>query len=123
MIKVLIVDDTSFMRLMLKDIFTAIGMEVVAEGSNGVEAVLLYKKLRPELVIMDITMPVMDGITALVRIMKIDPHAKVIMCSALEQQSMVLDAIRAGAKDFIVKPFNKDRVVEAIHRIVQLHSD
>jgi two-component system chemotaxis response regulator CheY len=122
MAQVMIVDDAAFTRLMLRDIFAANGIEVVAEASNGVEAVLLFKKLRPDLVIMDISMPEMDGLAALVRIRKIDLHAKVVMCTALEQHSMVLDAIKAGAKDFIVKPFNKDRIVETIHRFLHVHS-
>jgi two-component system chemotaxis response regulator CheY len=122
MAQVMIVDDAAFTRLMLRDIIAANGIEVVAEASNGVEAVLLFKKLRPDLVIMDIAMPEMDGLAALVRIMKIDPHAMVVMCTALEQHSMALDAIKAGAKDFIVKPFNKDRIVEIIHRFLHIRS-
>lgn len=122
MVQVMIVDDAAFTRLMLRDIFAANGIEVVAEASNGVEAVHLFKKFRPDLVFMDIAMPEMDGLAALARIMKIDPHATVVMCTALELHSMVLDAIKAGAKDFIIKPFNKDRIVESIHRLLHTHS-
>jgi two-component system chemotaxis response regulator CheY len=122
MAQVMIVDDAAFTRLMLRDIIIANGMEIAAEASNGVEAVQLFKKLRPGLVMMDIAMPEMDGIAALARIIKIDPNAKVVMCSALVQQSMVLDAIKAGAKDFIVKPFNKERIVETIHRFLHTQS-
>jgi len=111
---IMVVDDAAFMRLMLKDMLKEAGFEVVAEAANGIEAVQYYKKLMPDLVTMDITMPEMDGITALVEIKKYDPKAKVIMCSAMGQQRMVLDAIHAGAKDFLVKPFQKERVIEAI---------
>ncbi|ASW43134.1 response regulator [Clostridium isatidis] len=118
MTRVLIVDDASFMRMMIKDILQKNGFEVVAEGSNGVEAVELYKKERPDIVTMDITMPDMDGIEAVKQIRAFDPNAKIIMCSAMGQQSMVMDAIKSGAKDFIVKPFQADRVLEAIRKVV-----
>ncbi|MFD1735826.1 response regulator [Bacillus salitolerans] len=112
--KILIVDDAAFMRMMIKDILSKNGYEVVGEAADGVQAVEQYKEFSPDLVTMDITMPEMDGITALKEIKKINPNAKVIMCSAMGQQAMVIDAIQAGAKDFIVKPFQADRVLEAI---------
>lgn len=118
MAKILIVDDAAFMRMMIKDILTKNGYEVVAEAANGVEAVELYKSHQPDLVTMDITMPEMDGIEAVKQIKSVNPAAKVIMCSAMGQQSMVMDAIKAGANDFIVKPFQADRVLEAVKKIV-----
>ena len=118
MTKVLIVDDAAFMRMMIKDILQKNGIEVVGEASNGIEAVNLYKKERPDVVTMDITMPDMDGIEAVKEIKVFDPSAKIIMCSAMGQQSMVMDAIKSGAKDFIVKPFQADRVLEAIRKVV-----
>ena len=118
MAKILIVDDAAFMRMMIKDILTKNGYEVVAEAANGVEAVELYKSHQPDLVTMDITMPEMDGIEAVKQIKAVNPAAKVIMCSAMGQQSMVMDAIKAGANYFIVKPFQADRVLEAVKKIV-----
>jgi two-component system chemotaxis response regulator CheY len=112
--KILIVDDAAFMRMMIKDILSKNGYEVVGEAADGVQAVEQYQEHQPDLVTMDITMPEMDGITALKEIKKLNPNAKVIMCSAMGQQAMVIDAIQAGAKDFIVKPFQADRVLEAI---------
>lgn len=114
--RVLIVDDAAFMRMMIKDILTKNGFEVVGEASDGAQAVEKFKELHPDLVTMDITMPEMDGIAALKEIKQIDGSAKVIMCSAMGQQAMVIDAIQAGAKDFIVKPFQADRVIEAIKK-------
>lgn len=114
--RILIVDDAAFMRMMIKDILIKNNFEVVGEASDGVQAVEKYMELLPDLVTMDITMPEMDGITALKQIKENDPSAKVIMCSAMGQQAMVIDAIQAGAKDFIVKPFQADRVVEAIQK-------
>ncbi len=114
--KILIVDDAAFMRMMIKDILTKNGYEIAGEAQDGREAVEKYKELEPDLVTMDITMPEMDGITALKEIKQIDPDAVVIMCSAMGQQAMVIDAIQAGAKDFIVKPFQADRVLEAIEK-------
>ena len=118
MAKILIVDDAAFMRMMIKDILTKNGYEVVGEAANGIQAVELYKAHNPDLVTMDITMPEMDGIEAVKQIKAINPAAKVIMCSAMGQQSMVMDAIKAGASDFIVKPFQADRVLEAVKKIV-----
>lgn len=117
MAKVLIADDAAFMRAMLKDILIQGGYEVAAEASTGEEAFNFYKKLRPDFVTMDITMPKMDGLTALRKIMAIDPGAKVIMCSAMGQQSMVIESIQSGAKDFIVKPFQPQRILDALSKI------
>lgn len=114
--RILIVDDAAFMRMMIKDILVKNGFEVVAEASDGREAIEKYQEYKPDLVTMDITMPEMDGITSLKKIRELDPQAKVIMCSAMGQQAMVIDAIQAGAKDFIVKPFQNDRVIEAINK-------
>ncbi|WP_142414784.1 response regulator [Hathewaya massiliensis] len=116
--KVLIVDDAAFMRMMIKDILEKNGFDVVGEANNGLKAVELYKAEKPDVVTMDITMPDMDGIEAVKAIREMDPAAKVIMCSAMGQQTMVMDAIKAGAKDFIVKPFQADRVLEAIKKVV-----
>ncbi|MCC5909808.1 MAG: response regulator [Clostridiaceae bacterium] len=114
--KILIVDDAAFMRMMVKDVLTKNGFEVIGEAENGAKAVDKYKELKPELTIMDITMPEMDGIEAVKEIKKIDADAKVIMCSAMGQQAMVIEAIQAGAKDFIVKPFQAERVIEAVKK-------
>jgi two-component system chemotaxis response regulator CheY len=119
MAKVLIVDDAAFMRMMLKDILTKNGFEVAGEAQNGLLALEFYKNEKPDLVTMDITMPEMDGIQALKQIKGIDPTAKVIMCSAMGQQSMVMEAIKSGARDFIVKPFQPDRVLEAIKKVLE----
>ncbi|MCI1943971.1 response regulator [Clostridium luticellarii] len=118
MAKILIVDDAAFMRMMIKDILEKNGFEIVGEANNGIKAVELYKKESPDVVTMDITMPDMDGIEAVKQIKAMDPAAKVIMCSAMGQQTMVMDAIKAGARDFIVKPFQPDRVLEAINKVV-----
>lgn len=113
---ILIVDDASFMRMMIKDILTKNGFEVVGEAENGAKSIERYKELDPELVVMDITMPEMDGIQAVKEIKKINSEARIVMCSAMGQQAMVIEAIQAGAKDFIVKPFQADRVVEAVKK-------
>lgn len=115
---ILIVDDAAFMRMMIKDILSKNGFNVVGEAQDGSQAVEKYKELSPDLVTMDITMPGMDGISALKEIKQLNSDAKVIMCSAMGQQAMVIDAIQAGAKDFIVKPFQADRVVEAIQKVL-----
>ena len=114
--KILIVDDAAFMRMMIKDILTKNGYEVVGEAADGIQAVEKYNELKPDLVTMDITMPEKDGIAALKEIKAANPGATIIMCSAMGQQAMVIDAIQAGAKDFIVKPFQADRVIEAIQK-------
>lgn len=114
--KVLLVDDAAFMRMILKNILTTHNISVVGEATNGKEAVEMYSALKPDMVTMDITMPEMDGIQALKKIKELDPAATIIMCSAMGQQAMVVEAIQAGAKDFIVKPFQEDRVLEAINK-------
>ena len=117
--RILVVDDAAFMRMMIKNILSKSGYDIVGEAENGVQAVAKFKELKPELVTMDITMPEMDGITAVKEIKKLDPKAKIIMCSAMGQQAMVIDAIQAGAKDFIVKPFQPNRVLEAVQKVVE----
>ncbi|TYP79484.1 response regulator [Paenibacillus methanolicus] len=116
MAKILVVDDAAFMRLMLKDILTKGGHEVVGEAENGLVAVERYNNLKPDLVTMDITMPEMEGIDAVKEIRKTDPSARIVMCSAMGQQMMVVQAIQAGAKDFIVKPFQPDRVLDSVKK-------
>jgi two-component system chemotaxis response regulator CheY len=118
MARVLIVDDAAFMRMMLKDILVKNGLEVVGEAVNGADAIEKYKELKPDVVTMDITMPEMDGITAVKNIKALDPKANVIMCSAMGQQPMVLEAIQSGAKDFVVKPFQADRVMDSISKVL-----
>ena len=113
---IMIVDDAAFMRMMLKDILTKGGHEVVGEAENGLRAIEKYKEVSPDLVLMDITMPELDGIGAVKRIKTVDPNAKIIMCSAMGQQTMVLESIQAGARDFIVKPFQPNRILEAIEK-------
>ncbi len=115
---VLIVDDAAFMRLTIKDIIKNIGFEVAGEAENGKECIKKYKDLEPDLVIMDITMPEMDGIEALKEIRKLDNEANIVICSAMGQQKMVIEAIEAGAKDFIVKPFKENRIKEALNKAV-----
>ena len=118
MAKVMICDDAAFMRMMIKDILTKNGYEITAEAENGAIAVEKYPDAKPDLVLMDITMPDMDGIQALKKIKEIDANANVIMCSAMGQQAMVIEAIQSGAKDFIVKPFQAERVLEAVKKVV-----
>lgn len=115
---ILICDDAAFMRMMIKDILTKNGYNVVGEAENGAKAVEKYSELKPDLVLMDITMPELDGIQALKKIKAADSSALVIMCSAMGQQAMVIESIQAGAKDFIVKPFQADRVIEAVKKVV-----
>jgi len=116
--RILIVDDAAFMRMMIKNIVTKNGYEVVGEAENGQAALELYKEHKPDLVTMDITMPEMSGIEGVKAILQFDPAANIIMCSAMGQQAMVMDAIQAGAKDFIVKPFQQDRILQAIERVL-----
>ncbi|MEW6447630.1 MAG: response regulator [Bacillota bacterium] len=116
--RVLIVDDAAFMRMMIKNIITKNGYEVVGEAENGAVAVELYKQLKPDLVTMDITMPEMDGIASVRAIRAVDPRANIIMVSAMGQQAMVMEAIQAGAKDFIVKPFQQERILQAMERVL-----
>ncbi|MGN0370978.1 MAG: response regulator [Butyrivibrio sp.] len=115
---ILICDDAAFMRMMIKDILTKNGYTVAGEAENGAKAVEKYAELKPDLVLMDITMPEMDGIQALKKIKEADAGAAVIMCSAMGQQAMVIESIQSGAKDFIVKPFQADRVLEAVRKVV-----
>ncbi|WP_027408811.1 response regulator [Anoxybacteroides tepidamans] len=118
MAKVLIVDDAKFMRVTLSNILKKANYEIVGEAENGEEAIELYRELKPDIVTLDITMPVMNGIEAAKIIKQIDPKAKIIMCSALGQQKMVVEALEAGAIDFIIKPFEESRVMEAIARVL-----
>ena len=115
---VLVCDDAAFMRMMIKDILTKNGYNIAGEAENGLKAVEKYNELKPDLVLMDITMPEMDGIQALKKIKETDSSALIIMCSAMGQQAMVIESIQAGAKDFIVKPFQADRVIEAVKKVV-----
>ncbi len=115
---ILVCDDAAFMRMMIKDILTKGGYIIAGEAENGLKAVDKYKETKPDLVMMDITMPEMDGIQALKKIKEADPSATIIMCSAMGQQAMVIESIQSGAKDFIVKPFDKDRVLEAVKKAV-----
>jgi two-component system chemotaxis response regulator CheY len=119
MARILIVDDAAFMRNMLKDILTKNGHEVVGEAGSGEEAILKYKALHPDLVTMDIVMPGMDGIETTKKIISEDPSAKIVMCSALGQQQMVIDALQAGARDYIVKPFQPVMVMETIKKVLE----
>ena len=115
---ILLVDDAAFMRMMLKDILTKNGYNVVGEAENGLQAIEKYKELKPDLTILDITMPEMDGIAAAKGIKAADPDALIVMCSAMGQQSMVVESIQAGARDFIVKPFQHARVLEAVQKVI-----
>lgn len=115
---ILICDDAAFMRMMIKDILVKNGYNIAGEAENGVKAVEKYQETKPDLVLMDITMPEMDGIQALKKIKAIDANASVVMCSAMGQQAMVIEAIQSGAKDFIVKPFQAERVLEAVKKVV-----
>jgi two-component system chemotaxis response regulator CheY len=119
-IDVLIADDLKFIKLVLRESIEKAGFRVVGEASNGEEAVELYQNTRPDVVLMDITMPKMDGLAALKQILKLDPEAKIIMCSALGQQTLIVQALQLGAKDFIVKPFREERVVGAIKKILDI---
>ena len=115
---VLVCDDAVFMRTMVSDILQQAGYEVVGEAGTGAQAVEKYKELKPDLVTMDIVMPDMGGIDAVREICKHDPNAKILMCSAMGQQALVVEAIQAGAKDFVVKPFQPSRVLEAVRRVI-----
>jgi two-component system chemotaxis response regulator CheY len=116
--KVLIVDDAVFMRNMIRDIFTSSGFQVVGEAANGLEAVEKFRELRPDLTTMDIVMPFKSGIEATREIVKVDPRAVVIMCSALGQEALVMEAIEAGASDFIVKPFKSEDVIAVVKKVL-----
>jgi two-component system chemotaxis response regulator CheY len=114
MARVLVVDDAAFMRKMVSDALAKGGHEVIGQAGNGVEAIAQFRELRPDLMTLDITMPEKDGLATLKDVMELDPGAKVIMCSALGQESKVLESIKLGAKDFVVKPFQPDRVIDAV---------
>ena len=116
--RVLVCDDAIFMRTMISDILSGAGYDVVGEAETGVQAIERYRDLKPDLVTMDIVMPDMGGIDAVREIIKHDPDAKVLMCSAMGQQALVVEAIQAGAKDFVVKPFQPSRVLEAVQRVL-----
>lgn len=116
---VMLVDDAAFMRMMLKDILSNNGYQVIGEAENGQVAVEKYSDLKPDITIMDITMPEMDGLQAVKEIRSRDPQARVIMCSAMGQQAMVIEAIQSGAKDFVVKPFQAERVLEAVAKALK----
>lgn len=119
-IDILIADDLTFIKLVLRELVEKAGFHVVGEASDGEEAVQMYQETHPDLVLMDITMPKMDGLTALQRIMQIDPAARVILCSALGQQQLMVQAMRLGAKDFIVKPFRPERVLQSIKKTLDI---
>jgi two-component system chemotaxis response regulator CheY len=114
MARILIADDAAFMRAMIRNILTQNGHEVVGEATNGDEAVARYAELKPDVTTMDITMPEKDGLAALKEILAADPAARVVMCSALGQEAKVIESIRSGAKDFVVKPFQHERVLSAV---------
>lgn len=118
MAKILVTDDAAFMRMQLRDILTKLGHEVIGEAENGFDAVKKCEKLNPDLVTMDITMPELDGIEAVKKIKEVNSDVKIIMCSAMGQQGMVVEAIQAGANDFIVKPFTPERVQEALDKVL-----
>ena len=117
MIRVLVTDDSSWMRKFVKDTIAQCGCETVAEATNGEEAVKLYQELLPDLVTMDLTMPVMDGLTALRKIRSIDPSAMIMVCSSMGQEDTVKEAIAAGAVDYIIKPFPPERLIQAIEKL------
>ncbi|MFI3249638.1 MAG: response regulator [Eubacteriales bacterium] len=118
MVKILLVDDAAFMRKVIKDTLSKNGYTELFEAVDGADAVEKFDQIKPDLVLMDITMPNMDGLEALKTIRAKDPNANIVMCSAMGQETMVIDAIRSGAKDFIVKPFKAERVLKAVTAIV-----
>ena len=118
MAKIMLVDDAACMRMMIKNALTASGYTDFVEAQDGAEAVTKYEEEKPDMVIMDITMPNMDGLQALKKIREADPSAKIVMCTAMGQESMVVDAIKSGASDFIVKPFDAQRVVQTVNGIL-----
>ena len=117
--RIMIVDDAAFVRMMLKDILSKNGFEIVGQAENGLKAIDEYKDLKPDLVLMDITMPELSGVEATKKIKEIDPDAKIIICSALSQASTVLESIQAGARDYIVKPFEEEKVIRVINKCLQ----
>ncbi|OQX56125.1 MAG: two-component system response regulator [Candidatus Cloacimonas sp. 4484_209] len=118
-VRILIVDDAIFMRKMIGDILRKEGYEICGEAENGIEAIQKYKELHPDLVTMDIIMPDMSGIDAVQEIVNFDANAKILMVSAMGQQSLVVEAIQKGAKDYVIKPFQPSRVLEAVERVLK----
>jgi len=118
-VRVVIADDLSFMRMVQREILQERGYEVVGEASDGIEAVDKFKQLRPDVIILDITMPNMNGLEAMYKIFEMDQSAKIIICSALGQQQLIVEAIKAGVKDFIVKPFKPERVISSIEKAIK----
>ncbi|WP_069997922.1 response regulator [Cellulosilyticum sp. I15G10I2] len=114
----LVVDDAIFMRTVLKKMLTEAGFKVIGEAGNGVQAIEMAEELKPDIVTLDITMPEMDGIEAIEKILQVSPDTKIIMCSAMGQHSKVVEAIKRGARDFVVKPFEKTRVLQAIYNVM-----
>ncbi|OHD19556.1 MAG: two-component system response regulator [Spirochaetes bacterium GWD1_27_9] len=117
--RILLADDLSFMRMVQKEILEEKGYDVVGEASDGLEAIEKYKSLRPDILILDITMPNMNGLDAMHKIFELDKQAKIIMCSALGQQQLIVEAIKSGVKDFIVKPFKPERILSAIEKAMR----
>ncbi len=118
-VRILLADDLSFMRMVQKEILTEKGYTIVGEAADGLEAVEKYKELKPDIVILDITMPNMNGLEAMKKILEFDPEAKIIICSALGQQKLIVEAIKSGVKDFIVKPFKPERMFSAIEKAIK----
>jgi len=118
--KILIIDDLPFMRKVIREILEGTRLFRIEEASNGLEGLHRYREVKPDLVLLDIVMPVLDGISTLERLIKMDPKARVVMCSALGQEELIVRAIRLGAKDFVVKPFHPHRLVTAVHRLLEL---
>ncbi|CDQ39911.1 MULTISPECIES: response regulator [Virgibacillus] len=123
MSKILVVDDAKFMRTTLSTLLKHKQHEIIGEAENGEEAISLYQELRPDLVLMDITMPVMNGIDAIKAIMNMDENAIIIVCSAMGQQKVVVEAIESGARDFIMKPFDENRVIDTVNRVLNLQDE
>jgi len=119
MASILLADDLAFIKMVQKEVLNKKGYSVIGEASDGIEVIEKYKQLKPDVVIMDITMPRMDGLNALKAIKQIDPNARVIICSALGQQKLIIEAIKMGAKDFIVKPFDPERLAAAIQKALK----
>ena len=117
--RILLADDLSFMRMVQKEILSENGYQIVGEAANGLEAVKLYQELRPDVVVLDITMPDMNGLEAMRRILAFDAKARIIICSAIGQQNLIVEAIKAGIKDFIVKPFKPERLLTAIAKVLK----
>ncbi len=117
--RIVLADDLAFMRMVQKDVLTENGYEIVSEATNGLEAVERYKELKPDLIVLDITMPDMNGLEAMKKILAIDPRARIVICSALGQQNLIVEAIKAGIKDFIVKPFKAERLLSAIGKALK----